>query len=381
MSIPLTINGAVFEYPVDFDENWGVDATGWAQAVTNGMLQMAGGSFPLTADVNFGPNFGLLSKYFETRSSLPATTGTVRLSSADAGIAWRNFTNTGNNILTTDGANNLQYNGSTISGGVNAGTQYKLAYYATTSNNVSPNPNTTAATQVLVTDANGVPTTTGNGGTTATEIGRVSGVTSPIQTQLNAKVNLAGPNAITGVNTFSGGAGAITLSGSTIAMGTGAITGSGNITFSPTTAGIIGTTTNDAAPTGTVGEYVESVVSGVNLPASGVTGDATSISLTAGDWELTCTMSAQNAGGTWSEVYAGISTTSGNSQAGLTLGSNYMGAIFASTSTAVVRVPIVVPPYRFSFASTTTVYLKFLVQKTAGTPTCDALRISARRIR
>lgn len=187
MAIPLSINGSVFEYPENFDENWGINATGWAQAVTNGMLQRQGGNFPLTADANFGPNFGLLSKYFETRSANPATTGTVRLSSADAGIAWRNFANSGNNILTTDGSNNLQYNGSTISGGVNAGTQFKLAYYATTSNNVSPNPNTTAATQVLVTDANGVPTTTGNGGTTATEIGYVSGVTSAIQTQLNSK--------------------------------------------------------------------------------------------------------------------------------------------------------------------------------------------------
>lgn len=183
MSIPLTINGAVFEYPVDFDENWGVNATGWAQAVTNGMLQLAGGSFPLTADINFGPNFGLLSKYFETRSANPATVGTVRLSSVDAGIAWRNFANSGNNILTTDASNNLQYNGSTISGGVNAGTQFKLGYYATTSSNISANPNTMAATQVLVTDANGVPTTTGNGATTATEIGFVHGVTSALQPQ------------------------------------------------------------------------------------------------------------------------------------------------------------------------------------------------------
>lgn len=117
MSIPLTINGAVFEYPVDFDENWGVDATGWAQAVTNGMLQMAGGSFPLTADVNFGPNFGVVSQYFSTRSTLPATSGTVRLSSADAGVAWRNNANNGNLILTTNASDQLLYNGNPIATG------------------------------------------------------------------------------------------------------------------------------------------------------------------------------------------------------------------------------------------------------------------------
>jgi hypothetical protein len=120
LSIPLTINGATFEYPENFDENWGVNATGWAQAVTNGMLQMSGGTFPITADVNFGPNFGLLSKYFETRSSNPATTGTVRLSSADAGIAWRNNANSGNLILTTNSSDQLLYNGSPIGGGVSS---------------------------------------------------------------------------------------------------------------------------------------------------------------------------------------------------------------------------------------------------------------------
>lgn len=114
MAIPLNINGSVFEYPEDFDEDWGVAATGWAQAVTNGMLQMQGGSFPLTADVNFGPNFGLLSKYFETRSSNPATLGTIRLASVDPGIAWRNSANNANLILTTDVSDNLLFQGQVL---------------------------------------------------------------------------------------------------------------------------------------------------------------------------------------------------------------------------------------------------------------------------
>lgn len=218
MSIPLTINGAVFEYPVNLDEDWGVDATGWAQAVTNGMLQMAGGNFPLTADVNFGPNFGLLSKYFETRAANPSTLGTIRLASADPGIGFRNSANSGNLILTTDSSNDLIYpnglklstsltlqtmgtvafrdgfNTNTISmhapgstatygftlppntgsngqvlqtdgsgittwvnatgtGTVNSGTQYQLAYYATTGNTISGDSfiRTNAADQLLVT--------------------------------------------------------------------------------------------------------------------------------------------------------------------------------------------------------------------------------------
>jgi microcystin-dependent protein len=239
MAIPLTINGAVFEYPENFDENWGVNATGWAQAVTNGMLQMAGGSFPITADINFGSNFGVLSKYFQTRSSNPATAGTIRLSSADAGIVFRNNANTGNLVLTTDSSNNLLFNGIPIgtsgtltnshiyvgnvsnvptdvvmSGDVNisntgvttvqpgAITNAKItgpisiANGGTNSTTVLNNnrvivssagaiTETAAITgnRTLVSDTNGVPTAST---TTSTELGYVSGVTSAIQTQLNA---------------------------------------------------------------------------------------------------------------------------------------------------------------------------------------------------
>lgn len=113
MTIPLTVNGAVFEYPENFDEQWGVNATGWAQAITNGVLQLAGGNFPLTADVNFGPNFGLASIYYKSRSSNIASAGIVRLSTSDL-IEWRNAANSGNNTLGVDGSNNLVFNGSAI---------------------------------------------------------------------------------------------------------------------------------------------------------------------------------------------------------------------------------------------------------------------------
>ena len=111
MSIPLVINGATFEYPVDFDENWGVDATGWAQAVTNGMLQRAGGNFPLLAEVDFGASFGLKALYLKSREANPAHTGILRLANASSGLVWRNGLNNGDLALTTDSSNNLLFNG------------------------------------------------------------------------------------------------------------------------------------------------------------------------------------------------------------------------------------------------------------------------------
>jgi len=109
MAVPLIINGVTFQYPVDFDTNWGVNATGWAQAVTAGMLQKAGGSFPLTAEVDFGPTFGIKSPYYKSESAGIATTGVLRLSGTDV-IAF----SASNYPLTTDGSGNLTWRGDII---------------------------------------------------------------------------------------------------------------------------------------------------------------------------------------------------------------------------------------------------------------------------
>jgi hypothetical protein len=87
------------------------------------------------------------------------------------------------------------------SGTVNSGTQYRLAYYASTGTAVSEAAAITA-NRALISDANGVPT---HATTTATEIGYVNGVTSAIQTQLNGKQATGNyVTALTGDVTASG---------------------------------------------------------------------------------------------------------------------------------------------------------------------------------
>lgn len=110
MATNLVVNGVSYAYPNTGDQQWGSAASGWALAVTNGMLQKAGGSFTLTADVNFGATYGLLSAYFSTRTALPSTAGLVRLAKTES-IGWRNNANNGNNLLSTDTSDNLTYNG------------------------------------------------------------------------------------------------------------------------------------------------------------------------------------------------------------------------------------------------------------------------------
>src|ERR1019366_8592849 len=113
MSIPLVVNGAVFNYPQNFDEEWGVDATGWAVAVTAGMLSLSGGNFPLTAPVNFGTSFGVNVKSITSTTANPATSGYLLLSKTDT-ISFRNNANTGNLLLGIDSGNNLTFNGAPL---------------------------------------------------------------------------------------------------------------------------------------------------------------------------------------------------------------------------------------------------------------------------
>jgi hypothetical protein len=137
-----------------------------------------------------------------------------------------------------------------------------------------------------------------------------------------------------------------------------------------------GTATNDDAAAGYIGEYVSSYAGVQNFPANNVVGDGTSISLTAGDWDVSAVMFAVFTT-LVTNVLLGISTTSGNSTSGLNPGDNRCD--FETFSTAGNSSPTI-PVYRLSLASSMTVYLKVQSSYTGATPTYYS-RLSARRIR
>lgn len=160
---------------------------------------------------------------------------------------------------------------------------------------------------------------------------------------------------------------------------TGNVTVTGTLTFSPTTNGIVGTTTNDNATAGLVGEYKESVITmTTNFPATTTYGDATSLSLTAGDWDVTAFMVVNINGASIQSTQIGISQTIGNSATGLIQGSNYCIDIPPSSAS---NAAMFVPSYRQSLSATTQVYLKMRANYTSGTPQFTGCRLSARRIR
>lgn len=142
---------------------------------------------------------------------------------------------------------------------------------------------------------------------------------------------------------------------------------------------ITGTNTNDSAAAGCIGEYVESIVGPVNAPATGTYGDLTSITLSAGDWDVSANALAPNTGGVTytGNASIGIGTASGNSSSGLVSGSTSSPA---NPSVSSYDSSMAVPTLRKSLSGSTTIYLKMRQAYSAGTPVFYG-RISARRVR
>lgn len=158
-----------------------------------------------------------------------------------------------------------------------------------------------------------------------------------------------------------------------------ATTFTGDITFRPTSQGIVGTTTNDNATVGNVGYSPGAFQSITNCPASGAFGNNISISLTAGDWDISIVVDFFANGGTVTRNLAFIGTVSGNDNTGIVFGDNLVEPGLPPSSNA-YRQSGSVASWRASITSTTIYYLKVFCTYTVATEQYDG-RISARRVR
>src|SRR6266446_9148419 len=136
-------------------------------------------------------------------------------------------------------------------------------------------------------------------------------------------------------------------------------TGANVFATSPTmtTPNIVGTSTNDNAAAGSIGEYVEAqLASGSAISLTTATPiNLTSISLTAGDWDVWCVGNFVFATTTsYTQLVASISTTSA------TLGTLPFAVGFMSSAANVpgsgATISVLAGPIRVSLASTTTHY-------------------------
>jgi len=232
------------------------------------------------------------------------------------------------NVLTSDGTNWIS-SAATGSGTVTSGLQNQLTWYAANGTTVSGLA--IANNGVLITSSGGVPSIS---------------------------------------STLPSGIAATNMNLTTPTIGAASAT---SITFSSTT-GIVGTTTNNNAAAGSVGELISSVISSgtVNL-SSGTSANITSISLTAGDWDVWGNVGVAFAVGGGSNFFGWISTTSATKPDQ----SLYSGGILAASSS---EFSLVVPGLRASLSGTTTYYLSCNAGGFAGTSLgCGG--IYARRVR
>lgn len=218
-------------------------------------------------------------------------------------------------------------------------------------------------------------------------------------------VMTAGTQTIAGATTFSA---TLTMSSATIAMGGNKITGlaagtasgdalryeqlfgtngitlNGNLAFTTTsTQGIVGTIAVDNAAVGNVGEYVVSIVpqgSAISAGTSGQFKNITSITLSAGDWDVCgngmVTLAASAV--FTNENRVSISLNSGNTTTSDVNGYNIID--FDPPISNLTDSGACIPLYRVSINTSTVVYLKLATNYTSGPPIIYGT-ISARRRR
>ncbi len=166
---------------------------------------------------------------------------------------------------------------------------------------------------------------------------------------------------------------------------------SGAMTAATTGVAIHGTTTNNSAAAGYVGEFISDIQSSAGSSMTSgtwcvvdsanttcATTGSTGLALTAGDWDIRGYCYVTCAGGAAvTDLECFISTSQGNNTTGRLLAENNVGMAFAVTNPSI---GLSITPWRVSLSGSQTYFLKGLASFTGGSCTQQG-RIDARRIR
>lgn len=208
-------------------------------------------------------------------------------------------------------------------------------------------------------------------GSAATYAAGTSGGTVPL---LNAANTWSGVQTLsTPLAIASGGTGASTAAAALTSLGAASATVAAQGQFK-------GTAAADNATAGNIGEYVSSNVSATMALTNGSAKTITSVSLTAGDWDVSGLVSFNPSSTTATQVGGGIGTTA-NALPSVPSDSGSFSSVGGSWSGSVQpSMWLPVSPARISVASTTTVYLIGYAVFSAGTMQVGGT-LRARRVR
>ena len=305
MSQTVTLNGIPYIIPDTGDQNWGNEVSNYLVALSTGVLTLAGGNFPLTAEADFGTNYGIKLPYLKSATANAATVGEVRLANTDS-IEWRNSDNTNNLSLYIQG-NALYFNGSPVGGG--GGTVSPLTtkgdlYTFSTTDTRLPVGSTGQVLQVDPSEPTGLRwASVGVGSVSSFAFTNAAGitgtVTNPTTTPtLQLALGAITPTSVAASGTVTGSNLSGTNTGDQTITLTGAVTGSGTGSFAttynsvvPVNKGGTGETTASAAinalvpsQAGNGGKFLYTdgtVVSWQSTGGGGGGGTVTAVSVTA----------------------------------------------------------------------------------------------------
>lgn len=225
-----------------------------------------------------------------------------------------------------------------------------------------------------------VPVPVANGGTgiaTTTAYGLIAGGTTATGNFQNASTGTSGQLYVSGGSASLGTWTSATGTGNIVKATSPTVTGltSDQITWSNTTKGIVGTTTNDNAASGYVGEVISSTVlfgSAISL-SNNTNADLTSISLTAGDWDVNGNLSFTSSSNTITGAFGWISLSSATKPDGFNInGLAPAGALLSNVNFSV-------PFFRVSTNSTVTVYISGYATFASGSATLCGQILARRR--
>lgn len=221
--------------------------------------------------------------------------------------------------------------------------------------------------------------TTATISTPAIANGTMSGTTitnSPISGNSGSFTNLGATGSLSGAAFTNYFASPPAIGGTAPSAGSFTTLSATGLISPASTVGIKGTSTNDSAQAGSVGEYANQSTSTTSMTT--VTAAAcSSLSLTAGDWDVSGVVTFTPAGTTTvTNIAAGINTT-----IAATSGPNgqFQNLVFPASATGQVQL-LASPVVRESLSATTTIYLVGYASFGTSTMTCNGF-IRARRVR